>query len=208
MWVMKCCIMLSLNYSFIWCTCLDYLNFEFDLNSLEKNKKEKHLEIQGKRKANSAQQAQPSQAARALTPPDRWAPSVSDGPRSHALAPPLPLPGGADLSTPLPTRACPLSFLRCAPASLASWTVCPHTLSCCAVGLPCQLRILRNRRWPTSEHPPWRPPTSFAHTPQLLFEPRPHPRSLPCLISPSLALCCRRSCSPEIRRHAAGRPAR
>jgi hypothetical protein len=32
LWVMKCCIMLNLNYSLIWCTCLNYLNFSLCLN--------------------------------------------------------------------------------------------------------------------------------------------------------------------------------
>jgi hypothetical protein len=48
------------------------------------------------------------------------------------------------------------------------------------------------------------PATSPAHAPQLLFEHRPHPHSLPRFISPklalSLALCPRRSTSPETRR--------
>jgi hypothetical protein len=46
--------------------------------------------------------------------------------------------------------------------------------------------------------------TSPAHTPQLLFEHRPHPHSLPRSISRKLALCQRRSTSPETRARRAG----
>jgi hypothetical protein len=86
----------------------------------------------------------------------------------------------------------PTPSLCCEPASSAPRTVRlrPRSLSLsrCAVGQPCQFRLPRNRRWPTSAHSPWRPPTSPAHAPQLLFESHLHPLSLPCLISHTLAL--------------------
>jgi hypothetical protein len=112
---MNCCIMLSLNYSFVWCTCLKLfefgLVFEFDLKTIGKIKIKGIRNSREKGKTISAQPAQSGPARpRAPSPPDRWAPPVSGGFRPRALSSPLPLPSGASLSVPF---ACAPPFPPC-----------------------------------------------------------------------------------------------
>jgi hypothetical protein len=68
-----------------------------------------------KRKFGPLSPVQPSQATRAPSSPNRWVPLVSDVPRPCTLAPPLPLPGVADLSTPLPSHTYPLFLYTTGP---------------------------------------------------------------------------------------------
>jgi hypothetical protein len=88
MWVMKCCIMLSLNYSFVWCTCLNWfefeIRFEFDLKSIEK-RKEKGLEIQEKRKATPWSSSRPARSL-ASSLPAQWDRPVNSVARLRANA--------------------------------------------------------------------------------------------------------------------------
>jgi hypothetical protein len=109
MWVMKCCIMLSLNYSFAWCTCLKL--FEFDLKSIEKIKR-KAIRNYRKRE-NGFQPKQPisAQSSRARASP-RWqpGPACQRRARAHASVHPLSLCPGAGLSTPVSLSACLFSI--------------------------------------------------------------------------------------------------
>jgi hypothetical protein len=76
--------------------------FEFELSSLEKIKRKGIRKFREKGKPISAQLSpvQPSGAARAPAPPDRWAPPVSGGSLACALCSLLPLPYGVGLSAP------------------------------------------------------------------------------------------------------------
>ena len=111
---------------------------EFDLNSIEKIKKKRHLEIQENGKAISAQAPHPTQ----LTPPharasaDRWTPHVGTASRSLSCLLSLSLPSGTVLSVPLCTHAHPLSKARgpCLSdpspslATAAPMACAPHTI--------------------------------------------------------------------------------
>jgi hypothetical protein len=66
----------------------------------------------------------------------------------------------------------------------------PHAHACASASWasPVSSAFPANRHGPTHTFTARTPATSPAHVPQLLFEPHPHPLSLPCLISPTLAL--------------------
>jgi hypothetical protein len=210
---MKCCIMLSLNFLFVWCTCLILFEFEFDLKSIDKIKRKAIRNSEKMEKCISAQlgPTQPSQAVRAPASPDRWVPPVSDGPRPCSL--PLPLPGGADLSVSISFACAPkLSLCPVGPTCYRCEPFPPHTRSLSLHrGAPCQIRLLCKPPW-TSTHAHREPrprhlptcPTSLlstAHTFSL------SPTSFHTS-SPSLTLCPRYSRSSENRAHRTSRPAR
>jgi hypothetical protein len=116
--------------------------FEFELSSLEKIKRKafrKSLE-KGKTTFSLVGPIQPSGAARAPPPPNRWAPPVSGSPRARTLSPSLSLPPVPCLSAPflaLP-RACALSSRRAPPA--APLPAAATTSLCrCLAGPACQL---------------------------------------------------------------------
>jgi hypothetical protein len=141
--------------------------------------------------------------------PDRWVPSVSDNPRPLSL----PLPGGADLSTPFPSRArahslsalraCHVSATNRSPArslSLAARWASPVSSVFNATTADPHLRLHRGDH---SHHLPTRPssllnPVSTRSLSPASFRTR----------SPSLALYPCRSRSLEIRDRAPDRPAR
>jgi hypothetical protein len=103
---------------------------------------------------------------------------------------PLPLPSGAALSALVALARVLLSLSASWARLISALNRFPRAPvpSRCVVGPPCQLCLPRDPPW-TSTHAhrdprPRRPPTH----PQLLFEHRPHPHSLPCPISHSLTL--------------------
>jgi hypothetical protein len=139
---MKYCIMLSLNYSFVWCTCLNW--FEFDLKSIEKIKRKAFRNSRKKEKLISAQQAQSSPVQpRAPASPDRWVPPVSHDPRLRSLPPAArwlqlvgagfftraPAPSRCSVGPPyqrwLPVRESAHAGLWTPPVSLLSFTNLP-----------------------------------------------------------------------------------
>jgi hypothetical protein len=113
------------------------------------------------------------------------------------------LPSGAELSAPVPFAPAPL-FPLCLVGPL-----CQMPSRCPA--LPCQLRPPLSA--PPSPRPPWTSERTLTHvagilghvalpTPQLLFEPRPCPHSIPAsfhVVPLPLALCSRRQTSPKTR---------
>jgi hypothetical protein len=121
-------------------------------------------------------------------PPNRGVPPASNSPRLHALAPSLPLPGGADLlaSTSL---ACALSLC----------SVGPHC-QCCgpfahklALSLPALWGSLVSSVFPATTADPRRRARRGDHPRRSLTCPRSflspaRTRSLRCLISPTLTL--------------------
>ena len=158
----------------------------------------KHLENPKKRKSRFGplSPVQPSQAARALASPNRWVPPVSDDLRPRTLASPLPLYSGADLSTPLPSCARPLSLsLSSLRARLVS--AVDHLPACSL-----SLSLRGGPALPAPSSP--QPPLTHVHArivetanvarpcATALFEPCPHPLSLPAsfrTLTPSLARC-------------------
>jgi hypothetical protein len=130
---------------------------------------EKQIEIPGKRKKEKAKAAQPG---RAPASPNRWVPPVSGGSLPRALSLPLSLPSGAGLLAPVAFPHAPTLSL------VALWD---RPVSS-AFPAPAVDQHARTRaRTPRSRA------TSPAHAPQLLFEHRPCPHSLPHPISHSLA---------------------
>jgi hypothetical protein len=172
--------------------------FEFELSSLEKIKRKSIRNLEKKGKPILAQ----------LSPVQ---PSQRQFPRPRALFP-LPLPSGAGLSAPVAfARAPTFSLCPMGPTRQRAEPFPPRTcfLSLChgaALSAPPSPRTAVDQRARTPRTPAMLP----AHAPQLPFEYRPHPLSLPCLISHkhtlSLALYPRRS--PETRVRRAGHPAR
>jgi hypothetical protein len=205
--------MLSLNYSFVWCTCLNYLNLNWGWIWFEFPRENKKNISKFRKKENSIL-AQPTQSGSPRPRPLR----LTGG--SHLSAPSrtrtLSLPPSARWGRPVgansPRTRVPLSlFLE--PRPSAPRIVHPHPpfLSRCAVGQPCQLCLPRTaadpcpraRREDRSRRPPMRPSSflSPART-RSLFPTSFHPCSL------SLALYCRRQSLPEIRIRRADRPSR
>jgi hypothetical protein len=105
-WVMNCCIMLSLNCSFVWCTCLNYLNLYlwFVWIWIQKRGENKRKMI-GKFKLKEKEKQPKPLPCSAFHPcgPDTPVPSLSSGParqrhvrlaprahRSFSLSPPPP----------------------------------------------------------------------------------------------------------------------
>jgi hypothetical protein len=144
--------------------------------------------------------------------PDRWVPPVSDDLCPHTLPLSLPLPDGADLSASFPSRASAhsLSVLR---ACLVSATN-PSPSRSLSHAMHWASPV--NSVFPTTDADP-RPQVRHGDHPRCLptrtcslLNPA-HTRSLsPTSFrtrSPYLMLCPRRSRSPEIHDHAAGRPA-
>jgi hypothetical protein len=132
--------------------------------------------------------------ARVPAPSDRWAPPVSSGFLPRVLTLSLSLPSWTGLSAPVafhpraprplcltgPIRHTPSRCPRAPALSLAaSWD--PSV----SFALPAPAVDQRAR---TRARMPRSLVTSLAHAPQLLFEHRPRPHSLPCPISHSLAL--------------------
>jgi hypothetical protein len=186
------------------------------LKTLEKIKKQ--LEIRRKKgKPISAQAGavQPSGAARAPAPPNRWAPPVSDSfspPPPRALCPsPLPLPSGAGVSVPVALTRAPFAYMPRGPVSQRNE---PFPLRACSLSLrrgtasaPPSPRTDVDQRTRTPRSSAMSP----AHAPQLPFEHHPHLHTLPYLILRKLTSLALYSClsrSPEFCDHAAGRPAR
>jgi hypothetical protein len=109
----------------------------------------------------------------------------------HARSlPPLPLPSGTVLSAPIALARAPFSLS-------ASWAHPVSTMNCFAVRpLSPSLRrgtalsALPSPRTAVDQHThtSTSSATSPAHAPQLPFEHRPHPHSLPCPISRKLTL--------------------
>jgi hypothetical protein len=128
MWVMNCCITLSLNYSFIWCTCLKLfefgLGFEFDLKSIEKTKRKAIRN--SRKKGKPIQPSRPTSAqshARSPVPtcpplPNRRSPPVSVAP-ACTLPLSLSLSGGVDLSASVLSAYARLLSLSRGPRSSA-----------------------------------------------------------------------------------------
>jgi hypothetical protein len=126
---MNVCIMLSLGCSFVWCTCLNYLNLSCGLvwiESLEKVKKKSNWKFRRNRK-NPFQPklAQTSPGSPTRAPASLWQAVPAFRRRAHARAPSLPL--SLCSVGPACRRQLPLARV---PAS-----------SRCPVGPPCQ-------RWP------------------------------------------------------------
>jgi hypothetical protein len=173
MWVMKCSIMLSLNYflfdAHIWIiSIMNWVWIWFEFYRENKNKSIWKFSEKGKSNFSPAQPAPRARFAWQVGPTCQRHPTPA---RSRSLC-----PLGSTCRRQLPSRAPQSLFvLRARLVSAVNRTpVHSLSLSRCAVGPFCQLRLPRNRRWPTFAHPSWRPPTSLAHTPQLLFEPPPH----------------------------------
>jgi hypothetical protein len=166
--------------------------FEFEFKTLEKIKRKAIINSLEKEKTNSAQPAQLSPArprAHAASQGGFHLSAVVFSPR--ALPSPLLLPSGAILSAPIALAHTPfsLSTSQARPVSTMNrFVVHPLSLSLCAMGPPCQLRLPRDPPW-TSAHACRDPqPRRLPMHPQLPFEPRPHPHSLPCPISRKLTL--------------------
>jgi hypothetical protein len=112
-------------------------------------------------------------------------------PRTLSFHLPLPLPSGARLSVPVAcslthplsvfaSRARPVSTMNC----FAAHPLSPSLHRGTALSAPPSPRTAMDQRACT----PISLATSPAHAPQLPFEPRSHPHSLPCPISRKLTL--------------------
>jgi hypothetical protein len=117
---------------------------------------------------------------------------------ARAPTPSLPLLGGPDLLAPLSLARTPLSLCAAGSACQCNYTFTRpcSTLSFYAVGplAPSSPRTIADPRARTLRTPATLP----AHIPQLPFEPRPHPLSLPYHISPTFALSRTQPPPPEL----------
>jgi hypothetical protein len=155
---------------------------------------EKQLGNSGKRK-KAKQPSRPSSAqpGRAPAPPDRWVPPDSGNPLPRAPSLTLSLPSGARLSAPVSSPACPssLSALRARFASRRVVTPArPSSLSvpwACAVSSAFPAPAV-DQRARALAHVAGNLGHIVCPCVPALFEHRPHPHSLPRLISRSPAL--------------------
>jgi hypothetical protein len=153
------------------------------LKSIEKIKRKSIKNSLEKRKIKSSPTGpvQPSRAARVPAPPDRWAPPVSGGFLHRALSSPLSLclvGSVCQRQSPSPTHPCQRS--ESFPPRICSLSL-HHGTSLSALSFP-RTAVDQRTRTPRTLA------TSPAHAPQLPFEYRPHPLSLPYLISRKLTL--------------------
>jgi hypothetical protein len=112
--------------------------------------------------------------------------------RTCALSLPLsiPLHSGADVSTPVALVLAPVfSLYLMGPTCQHTELFLPH-VRFCSLHRGASLLVLPSPRTTMDQRActPRTPATSPAHVPQLPFEHRPHPHSLPCLISCKLTL--------------------
>jgi hypothetical protein len=191
MWVMKCCIMLSLNYSFVWCTCLNYLNLNWDwiwFKFPRENKKQSISKLKKKQNSISAQPTQSDQARSNACSAWQAVPACQ---RKPALARSLSLSSSAQWGRPVganfPRTRSTLSVPRAPARQRCEPFTCDLSLSLHrgpALSAPSSPQpLLTHVRMHAKE---------IAHVAclrtHLLFEPCPHLLSLPRLISPTLAL--------------------
>jgi hypothetical protein len=140
----------------------------------------------------SAQPAQSSPArphARAPASPNRWAPPTSGSFLARALSSP-PLFSGAGLSTLVALARAP-SFSLCLAGPTRQHTeLFPPRVCFPSLRRGASLSVLPSPRTVVDQRArmPRTPATSTAHAHQLPCEHRPHPLSLPCLISCKLTL--------------------